>query len=285
VVDIVLATGQVMPHGPAIEDPLLVDALQAHGVGARVEPWGSEATAAASLVVVRTTWDYTDHVDDFLAWVRRTAEVTTLVNPAEVIVWNSHKSYLHDLAKAGVPVIPTTVVDGGSPEAQQMAALAQYDADVVIKPVVAVGADRTIRVDPANGAASAHLRSLTETGGALIQPFVPAIVSGEVSLIYLGGSYSHAVRKVPAAGDYRVQVFYGGAVEPHARTAAERDVAEAALGAVPNDLAYARVDLVDTTDGPMLMELELIEPQLFLDQPDAALNEFARHLVGLLGGD
>jgi glutathione synthase/RimK-type ligase-like ATP-grasp enzyme len=284
VTDIVLATGQVMPHGPAAEDPLLIHALHRLRVTARIEPWGSEATSEARLVVVRTTWDYTEHLPDFLDWVRRTEAGTTLVNPAEVIVWNSHKSYLTDLAGAGVPVIPTTVVDPGSSNTERAAALARYDGDVVIKPVVAVGADRTIRVDPSDRAAATHLHALAETGGALVQPFVPAIVGGEVSLIYLGGSYSHAVRKIPATGDYRVHVFYGGSIEPHTMTGAEREVAEAAFEAVPHDLSYARVDLVETAQGPSLMELELIEPQLFLDQPDAAIEGFAAHLVGLLGG-
>lgn len=282
-VDVVLATGRVMPHGPAVENPLLIDALTARGVTASIEPWGSDAAAAGRLVVVRTTWDYTDHIDEFLAWVRRTAEVTVVVNPAEIIVWNSHKSYLRDLADASVPVIPTTVVRQGASTSEQAAVLAAYDGDVVIKPAVAVGANRTIRIDPAASKAAAHLGALTTDGAALVQPFEPAIVDGEVSLIYLGGGYSHAVRKTPAAGDYRVQVFYGGVVDPHIATGPERAVAVAALAAVPHDLAYARVDLLETEHGLVLMELELIEPQLFLDQPGDAVGRFADHLVGLLG--
>jgi glutathione synthase/RimK-type ligase-like ATP-grasp enzyme len=107
------------------------------------------------------------------------------------------------------------------------------------------------------------------------------VLGGEVSLIYFGGDYSHAVRKVPATGDFRVHVFYGGVVEPHEPTPMERRVAEAALDAVPHHLAYARVDLVVSDRGPMLMELELIEPQLFLDQPGESAQRLAAHLVGL----
>jgi glutathione synthase/RimK-type ligase-like ATP-grasp enzyme len=281
-VDVVLATGQVMPHGPAVENELLVDALRDRGVSAVVEPWGSPAAADARLVVVRTTWDYTDHVVDFLAWVHTTAATTLVVNPAEVVVWNHHKSYLLDLAYAAVPVLPTALVAQGSPAADQRAVLDEHASEVVIKPAVGVGANGALRVDPNDPAAIAHLSSITASGDALIQPFEPSVTRGEVSLIYFGGSYSHAVRKVPAAGDFRVHVFYGGMVEPHEPSVAELSVAASAIAAVSHDLAYARVDLVETERGPVLMELELIEPQLFLDQPGEAAARFADHLTAKL---
>jgi glutathione synthase/RimK-type ligase-like ATP-grasp enzyme len=155
----------------------------------------------------------------------------------------------------------------------------------VIKPAVSVAAIGAVRAAAASETAAAHLRGLVESGDALIQPFEPGVAEGEVSLMYFGGDYSHAVRKIPADGDYRVQVFYGGLVEPHVAADAERQVAEAALAAVPAELAYARVDLVPTSRGPVLMELELIEPQLFLDEPGEPAAAFADHLVSIAAGD
>jgi glutathione synthase/RimK-type ligase-like ATP-grasp enzyme len=178
--------------------------------------------------------------------------------------------------------MPTELVRRGASDAEQRDALEEYDGSVVIKPAVSVGAIGALRDAAASETAAAHLRGLVESGDALIQPFEPGVVDGEVSLVYFGGEYSHAVRKVPADGDYRVQVFYGGLVEPHVATDAERRAAEAALAAVPADLAYARVDLVPTSRGPVLMELELIEPQLFLDEPGDPADTFADHLAHLV---
>jgi glutathione synthase/RimK-type ligase-like ATP-grasp enzyme len=271
-----------MPHGPAAENDLLVDALAGRGLDAVVEPWGTAASVAGRLVVVRTTWDYTDNLPEFLGWLRSAAAATVVVNPAEIIEWNSHKSYLLDLAYAAVPVMPTELIRHGASDVEQRDVLEEYDGSVVIKPAVSVAAIGALRAVAASAEAADHLRGLVEAGDALIQPYEPGVVDGEVSLIYFGGEYSHAVRKVPADGDYRVQVFYGGLVEPHVAIEAERQVAEAALAAVPAELAYARVDLVPTSRGPVLMELELIEPQLFLEEPGDPAGGFADHLAHLL---
>jgi glutathione synthase/RimK-type ligase-like ATP-grasp enzyme len=277
--DIVLATGRQMPHGPPVENGLLVAALAARGVSATIEPWGTPASLDAPLVVVRTTWDYTDHVAEFLAWVDAVGRRTRLANPAEVIRWNHHKSYLLELAGAGIPVIPTTIVSQPATPADVAAALAEHRGDVVIKPAVSVGAIDTIRAAATSPDARDHLARLVASGDVLLQPFEPAISDGEVSLIYFGGELSHAVRKVPAPGDYRVQAFYGGEIRPHEPGAAQLEVGACALEAVSVDPAYARVDLVNTPRGPLLMELELIEPQLFLDESNDSAARFADTLV------
>jgi glutathione synthase/RimK-type ligase-like ATP-grasp enzyme len=281
-VDVVLVTGRKMPHGPEAETPLLVAALRSRGVEATIEPWGSEASSQARLVVIRTTWDYTGDRDRFLDWAREVAAQTRLLNPIEIIEWNSHKSYLLDLAYAGVPVIPTTMVARGASDVDQQSALEEYTGQVVIKPAVSVGAIGTARELAGSKEALSHLASLVAEGDALVQPFVPGVTDGEVSLIYFGGELSHAVRKVPADGDYRVQTFLGGTVHPHVATEVERGVAASALLAVPSTVAYARVDLVSTAQGPVVMEIELIEPQLFLDEDAGAPVRFANHLLTLL---
>ena len=281
--DVVLVTGREMP-GPDVETPLLLAALRERAVDAAIEPWGSEAASQGGLVVIRTPWDYTTHRDEFLSWTREVAAVTRLVNPADVLEWNSHKSYLLDLAYAAVPVIPTALVPQHAADAEQRAALEEYEGEVVIKPAVAVAAFGALLTGALSTEAADHLRSLTESGDVLVQPFEHTVVEGEVSMIYFGGKLSHAVRKVPAEGDYRVQIFHGGTVEPHVATAEEREVARVALEWVTDELAYARVDLVATARGPVVMELELVEPQLFLDEDEAAPARLADYLVELLGG-
>ena len=116
-----------------------------------------------------------------------------------------------------------------------------------------------------------------------MQPYVRAVEAGEVSLMFFGGELCHAVRKVPAAGDFRVQAEHGGSVEQHHPTAAELALALAVLGAAPDATTYARIDLVTTAAGPLLMEAELIEPELFLARHPAAAPRFAEVLAGLLG--
>jgi glutathione synthase/RimK-type ligase-like ATP-grasp enzyme len=282
-VDVVLVTGQVMPHGPPEEDPILVAALEARGRSAAVEPWGGPACLDARLVVVRTTWDYTERLAEFLGWLELAAAAVPVMNPSAVITWNSHKSYLLDLAQAGVPVIPTALITRGAARIEATRALAAHDGEVVIKPAVSVGAHATVRAEAASGEAAEHLGTLLETGDVLIQPFAPTIAEGEVSLVYFGREYSHAVRKVPASGDFRVQVFHGGENRPHLATPAELAAGQLALAAVDGDVAYARVDLVESDRGPVLMELELIEPQLFLEQ-DGAADRYAAHLCTVLAG-
>jgi glutathione synthase/RimK-type ligase-like ATP-grasp enzyme len=280
--DVVLVTGRDMPVVET-ETPLLLAALTDRGVDASIETWRDEASAHARLVVVRTTWDYVPHHAAFLDWARAVAAVTRLVNPVEVLEWNSHKRYLIDLASAGVDVVPTTLVARGAPYADQRAALAEYADELVIKPAVSVGAIGASRVAARSADAATHLAVLAEAGDVLVQPFEPAVLDGERSLLYFGGEFSHAVRKVPAAGDYRVQAQHGGTVAPYAATSAERAVAATALAAAPGPLAYARVDLVTTVNGPAIMELELVEPELFLRTDAAAAGRFADYLVGLLG--
>jgi glutathione synthase/RimK-type ligase-like ATP-grasp enzyme len=268
-----------MPHGLPAEDPLLVAALARRGVTAAIMPWGNPDAADAELVVVRTTWDYTDHVTEFLAWLRQVASATTVLNPVPTIEWNSHKRYLLDLAAAGVPVVPTALVPQWASGQAVGDALGEHGGEVVVKPAVSVGAIGALRGAAASAEVTAHLLSLVAVGDALVQPYQPSITGGEVSLIYFDREFSHAVRKTPATGDYRVQVFHGGVNDQHRPSGDEVSVAAAALASVDGDLAYARVDLVDTARGPALMEVELIEPQLFLDEPSSAAEMFAERLA------
>ncbi len=253
------------------ESDLLIAALRARGVAVDLRPWGEGVDwSAVPLVVVRTPWDYTMRRAEFLAWVHATADVTRLVNPAKVIDWNSHKGYLLDLAAAGVPVVDTVLVRQAATQSTMDDALRRYPGEVVVKPAVSAGARRTVRAPAGSRQAGEHLAELVATGDALVQPMREEVLTeGEVSLVYFAGEFSHAVRKVPAPGDYRVHEYHGGRVLPHEPTGAQLAVGAAALAAAPGDTTYARVDLVRLAD-PAVMELELIEPELFLRHADAA---------------
>jgi glutathione synthase/RimK-type ligase-like ATP-grasp enzyme len=280
--DVALVTGRSMPR-PDVEMPLVVSALEARGVRGHVVVWSDPFDwSSVGLALVRSPWDYVAHLDAFLGWAEGVDRVTKLVNPLPVLTWNSHKSYLTALAGRGVPTIPTSLVPRAASAEARGSELAWHKGEVVIKPAVSVGAIGAFRGPALSAEASEHLAGLTERGDALVQPFQPAVLEeGEISLVYFGGSLSHAVRKVPCGGDYRVQARYGGTVRPHQPTRRQRDVAEAALAEVPAPVSYARVDMVGERD-PLVMELELIEPELFLRFEPAAPQRLADHLVGLL---
>lgn len=266
---------------PDPESHLLLDALQDLGVSAVLEPWGDEFEwREAPLVVVRTPWDYFDARERFLEWARDVAAVTSLVNPIGVLEWNSHKAYLRELHGSGVSAIETAVLAQGAPPDEQAAVLEAHAGEVVVKPAVGGGAVGALRAHAADSAAREHLAALLESGDALVQPLATAVTTlGEVSLVYFGGEFSHAVRKIPATGDYRVQAEYGGRVVVHEPSADELAVATAALARAPQSTTYGRVDLVSVDGQPAVMELEVIEPQLFLDRHPAAPRRFADQLV------
>lgn len=272
---ILFATSRRLPR-PDLDTPLLIAALARRGVATAAAVWNEPANwAAADLVVVRSTWDYADHADAFLAWTRSVAIATRLRNDADLIRWNAHKSYLAELSAAGIPVPATRFVNAGD-QLGLTAADAGQDGRAVVKPAVGGGARGASVGDPASPTfAEAALAAL---GGrdALVQPFLPDIFAGERSLLFAAGAFTHAVAKLPAAGEWRVQGHYGGTVAPHDASAAERAVALAALQASPGgEPLVARVDLVGPAEAPLLMELEVIEPELFLPTSATAVEAFA----------
>lgn len=279
---IALVTGAEMAK-PDPETHYLVAALAQLGVAADIVPWDAPVDWATwPLVVVRTPWDYFRRLPEFLAWAERTRRLARFVNPYEVIDWNSHKQYLRGLAEAGIATVPTLWLDHGCGDARARLAARGW-GEVVVKPAVSIGAIGALRAAALDPACLEHLDRLVAEGDVMVQPFVASVAeAGEVSLVYFGGRFSHAIRKQPAPGDFRVQDMYGGTVHPHQPTAAELAVADAVLARTPALTTYARIDLVEFDGAPALMEAELIEPELFLGAtPEAAMN-FARVLAGMV---
>lgn len=259
---IAIATFAGLPTGD-VDTPVLIAALAELGLDAEPVVWDSPADwASFDLVVVRNTWDYATRREEFLAWADK---IENLANGAAVLRWNTDKRYLRELAEAGVPVVPTLWDPEGLPEWN----------DYVIKPAISAGAADTARWSARESAAAgAHLARLKADGRTImVQPYLDAVDSaGETALIFIDGEFSHAVRKAPIlAPGSGVQDLISSEDDTReqitARTAtpAELDVAHQVLTAAPKDLLYARVDLIPGPDGrPVLLELELAEPSLFL---------------------
>ncbi len=247
-------------------------ALRRKGVEVELPAWSAPAVdwGGYDLVKLSTPWDYHERPDEFRAWLRAVAAASNLQNPLPTVEWNLDKSYLRELDGAGVATIPTIWSQPGAEDA----ALAELErvgwSTVVIKPVIDLGAMNLVRV-PAN-LAERMLASFDRP--VLVQPYLETIESaGELSLVYVAGELTHALRKLPARGDFRIQPLYGGTharVEPSAE---QIEVAERAVALAPGEPLYARVDLIGDADGrPLVIELELIEPALYLDvHPPAAL--------------
>lgn len=264
------------------EDDAVVAALAAEGVAAEAVPWTDPSVrwGAYDLVVPKTAWGYDRDLPAFLAWTDRVAAATRLANPPAIVRWNADKRYLLDLAARGVPLAPTILARRGEP--LDLARLMDERGwrEVVVKRVVAAGARGQARV--ARGQASttgqAHLDGILAEGDAFVQPYLAAIeTTGERSLVVLAGETSHAVAKLPTAGSYLAHPSHGARTVAHEPTRAEVDVARRALAAAGGPILYARVDLVDLDDGtPAVMELELIEPYLFLLESPGAVARYAR---------
>jgi len=269
------------------EDALLADAFSARGMATVRVDWAGHDVdwTAFDAALIRQTWDYFERYAEFRRWLDRVETETAVFNPVPVMRWNGDKRYLLDLAGRGVSTVATRVVARQpDPPALGDVMNAKGLTEAVIKPAVSGAGRETWRVTrPAD--LESRWRRLVQSEDMLVQPFVPAIVEhGEVSLIVIAGEVTHAVRKVAAPGEFRVQDDHGGSVHEHAPTPDEARIAEQAIAAVPGEVAYARVDLVDGPGGAQVMELELIEPELFFrHQPDAA-RRLAGAIATALGG-
>lgn len=260
-------------------DALLADALGRLGATVVAAPWDAvDPAREPGVVCLRSTWDYHLRWDEFRAWVGAFEDRGRLWNPAATVLWNADKGYLRDLAAAGVALPRTRWVEPGR-RPDVAALLEEWGATrAVLKPRVSATAYGTHLVPPEATLEEGDWAAL-ERSGCLLQEFVPEIrTRGEVSLVFLAGGFSHAVRKRARQGDFRVQGDFGGSLEAVDPGDAPVEFGERVLAAAGRPWLYARVDLVETGSGPVLMELELIEPDLFLT-PDAAAR-LARELVG-----
>lgn len=263
------------------DEPLLLDALRARGVDAEPAVWDDPAVdwAAYDLAVVRSAWDYAASRDEFVAWAR---SVPRLLNPADVIDWNTDKRYLGSLPRA----VATQFVEPGDlwkPPA----------GEFVVKPAVSAGSRDTARYRPGEEAlARRHVGALQTAGRTtMVQPYLGAVDShGETALLFFDGEYSHAIRKgqmlQPGQAPTGDVIYLREQISAREPDPAERAAADEVLGSLPwprKSLLYARVDLIPDADGsPRLVELELTEPSLFLSYSPGAPERLAQCVIDRL---
>ena len=265
-------------------DVLALNAAPLRNAGLEVEArdWAEAADLGGfDLVLPLLAWGYPFAPRQWAEAVDRwDAAGVRLQNPAPVLRWNADKAYLGTLAARGAPVVPTLYAERLAPRLLEEAAR-QFGTDrLVAKPRISSSAWQTIRWSPGQPLDGGP------QGAAMVQPFLPDIErSGEVSLIFFGGAFSHAISKRPQPGDFRVQPEFDGIIAACRPAADEHDAAARILAAVEEPLLYARVDLVRGLDGePQLIELELIEPDLYLGYDEGAGARFAGAALEAIDG-
>jgi glutathione synthase/RimK-type ligase-like ATP-grasp enzyme len=267
------------------EDRLLAQALTEIGVRAVIRCWDDpeERWEDYDALVVRSCWDYHLRAEEFSAWLdvleHRRAR---LFNPLPTVRWNMRKTYLQDLVRAGIDVVPTAWVERGDERTLTDLLAVHGWREAVVKPTISATAFETWRTGPEPTTADEHrFLRLVRQRDMMIQPYLGQIeTGGELSLVFLDGIFSHAVRKMPRPGDFRVQMEFGGTEE--AVELSDRLIRQAARVAAetPARCLYARVDGCTLGERFVLMELEAIEPTLFLGHHPRAVARFAEAIRG-----
>ncbi len=283
--NLVLATHRASP-GLTPSDALLAGALESHGVPVTSAPWDSIEPAGAPdrYVCLRSTWDYHLRAPEFRAWVSAfRAGPDRLWNPPDTVLWNLDKEYLRGLERQGIPLPITHWLPAGvAPDPGALFRATGWRL-AVLKPRVSASAHGTILVTPETVLSGEDAARLSRSG-ALLQEFIPEIrTRGEVSLMFFGGAFSHAVCKQVAPGEFRVQPHLGGEARRIDAAPELRAFGARVLRAVPARWVYARVDVVHAERGPVLMELELVEPELFFHLAPERADHLAECLAGLVG--
>lgn len=277
------------------EDRLVIPQLAALGIDGVPAVWDDPdvSWAAFDAVVLRETWDYTDRRAEFLDWLRRVSEVSLLLNPADVVEWDTDKHYLHDLLAAGVAVVPTQFLEPGDDASAWEPPTGH--SDFVVKPAVSAGSRDTMRYEAVGrrDVPDAHVDRLLRAGrSVMIQPYLDAVdTEGETALLFIGDGFSHAIRKGPllqlGVEGVRVEgLFVQEQIDPREPTPSQLALAHAVVAAIPggfDQVLYARIDLIPDADGaPQLLELELAEPSLFLSHSPGAPARLAQAIAARL---
>lgn len=283
---VALITWSGLPEG-AESEQMLLPHLSAAGIDAQIVDWRDAGADSSQfdLLVLRSCWDYHLRGAEFTEWLRRTANSVPVLNDVKTVLWNRNKFYLGELAALGIEIAPTVFVNGRGPIAPAAWQEIRSWKKSVVKPVVSASAHKTWLFDRTAVPGENELNSKMEAEPFLIQQFIPEIEThGEISFIYIDGVYSHAVLKRPAAGDFRVQKEHGGSAESLLPSPALLEQANE-IAAVPQvrDSLYCRIDAIARDGRLVLMELELIEPELFLGLAEGAAKRFADAILRRLG--
>lgn len=266
--------------GFVVDDNFLKTELEKRGDQVEEVAWDCDADwSKYDLVLIRTTWDYSTKLSEFLDTLERIeASGAKLLNPLKVVSWNAKKDYLKELQDNDIPTIPTVFHKGITKGFLNDAFEVFSSETLIVKPLIGAGSSRTFVVT--TDIETEELTRIQEEIGdddVMVQPFIREITSeGEISLHYFNGELSHTIRKTPKEGDFRVQEEFGGLIELITPPAGTPDIAKLALKCLDEIPLYARVDLVTNGKEWMLIELELIEPALYFRMDPASPAKFVK---------
>lgn len=269
------------------EEQLLTEALHAHGLAVHRTHWDDPDFdwGSTGVALFRTTWDYFYRAAEFKQWLEEAGQHTRFINPIETIRWNLDKHYLQDLTRKGVNVVPTIFIEPGESQTlQEITGLTNWE-EFILKPAISGAARHTYHFTLANAEKiEPTYKELISQEALMLQPFLQNIVTrGEVSHMVFNGKYSHSVLKRAKEGDFRVQDDHGGTVHDYSANEMEIALAEAAAMAIEPTPVYARIDMTwDENNEPVLIELELIEPELWMRKHPVSAKVFAREIYTLL---
>ncbi len=269
------------------EDRLVMDGLERLGLKTKKVAWSDSSFdwSSTRIALFRTTWDYAEKFTAFSDWLMEVSMKTKLVNDYETIIWNLDKHYLDDLKNEGVSIVETYFIE---PRDQRTLLELHQELgweNTVLKPAISAAAKDTFKLNSENlSEYEALYAELVRNETMMIQPFQDDVVSrGEISLMLIGGEYTHAVLKVAKPGDFRVQDDFGGTVEDYTPTQEEIDLAVIAVNACEQTPIYARVDIVNDNNGkPAVSELELVEPEMWFRKNHLAAEKLASEIHTLL---
>ncbi len=264
------------------DDRLVAAQLEKRGYDCAVADWRDQTVdwTNAGICVLRSTWDYHLHYPEFLAWLSKVSAQTTLWNDGELVRWNSNKRYLFDLKRESIPIVPTVLFEHSSP-ANLNSVLDEHGwTKGILKPVVGLSTFGVRKIERNEQDTQIHLNKMLQTSDVLLQPFIETVHErGERALVFLGREYSHTVRK--SAFQPLAQAGEAGETLEQPDEA-ELKLARQVLAQVKKPVAFARIDLIRDADGrDLLMELELVEPSLYLNMFPKAISKFADTLCQL----
>lgn len=269
------------------EDQLVMDGLEKLGLITKKVAWSDSSFdwSQTKVALFRTTWDYAEKFVEFSDWLMDVSMNTKLINDYETVVWNLDKHYLDDLKRADVNVVETYFIEPGDQRTLQELHSELGWENTVLKPAISAAAKDTFKLNPNNWREHEQIfAELIKDETMMLQPFQNSVLErGEISLMLVGETYTHAVLKVAKPGDFRVQDDFGGTVEDYQPTQAEIDLAIAAVRACEALPTYARVDIVNDNNGnPAISELELVEPEMWFRKNHQAADLLATKIKEML---
>ena len=270
-----------------LEDELVQKAFEEEGLIVVRKDWADSDFdwSSTNAVLFRTTWDYFDRIDEFREWLKKIENSTKAINPISQIRWNMDKWYLKDLEEKGIPVVETLYIRRGENQTLEELLKSSGWKDAILKPTVAGGGRHTYRINPQTvGELESTFSDLVANEDLMLQPFQTNIqLKGEVSLMVIGGEFTHAILKKAKSGDFRVQDDFGGSVHQYYASAAEIAFAERVVSACEPEPSYARVDVMWNNENELVVsEVELIEPELWFREYLEAANILARKIKSIL---